>query len=50
LLLTVALALEYEAVCREAENQLASRLFLDAVIALAERSVLESVSVGMSKQ
>ena len=43
LLLTVALALEYEAVCREAEHQLASGLsaheidvFLDAVIALAE--------------
>jgi putative PIN family toxin of toxin-antitoxin system len=43
LLLTVALALEYEAVCQEAEHQLASGLsareiaiFLDAVIALAE--------------
>jgi predicted nucleic acid-binding protein len=43
LLLSVALALEYEAVCREAEHQLASGLsaheidiFLDAVIALAE--------------
>src|ERR1700683_2070449 len=43
LLLTVALALEYEAVCREAEHQLASGLsdrevdiFLDAVFALAE--------------
>jgi putative PIN family toxin of toxin-antitoxin system len=42
LLLTVALALEYEAVCREAEHQLASGLsapeidvFLDALIALA---------------
>jgi predicted nucleic acid-binding protein len=39
----VALALEYEAVCREAEHQLASGLsaheidiFLDAVIAMAE--------------
>jgi predicted nucleic acid-binding protein len=43
LLLSVVLALEYEAVCREAEHQLASGLsaheidiFLDAVIALAE--------------
>jgi putative PIN family toxin of toxin-antitoxin system len=43
LLLSVALALEYEAVCHEAEHQLASELsareigiFLDAVIALAE--------------
>jgi predicted nucleic acid-binding protein len=43
LLATVALALEYEAVCRQAEHKLASGLsnrqvggFLDAVIALAE--------------
>ena len=43
LMLSVALALEYEAVCREAEHRLASGLsadevdiFLDAVIALAE--------------
>ncbi len=43
LLATVALALEYEAVCRQAEHRLASGLsdrevdiFLDALIALAE--------------
>jgi putative PIN family toxin of toxin-antitoxin system len=43
LLATVALALEYEAVCRQAEHKLASGLsdrqvdvFLDALIALAE--------------